>query len=110
MRGRGEVALLFWLSSGLCSVFAAENSTAVGLAEVGRATISQNDLARRMGIDRAYGNEGIAPELDLAALINDTLEREVAKLEGVQATPAEIANFSKHADETSRAMDILTKV
>ena len=90
------------------AVLAGAEETVV--AQAGGFEISAQDVERRMGVERAYGNSGIAAETALAALVNDAFDRAAARAAGVEAAPAEIAALNQHATESSRAPEILNKV
>lgn len=80
------------------------------VAEVGGARISSADVSYRVAVEKAYGNATATEAAVLVSLVNDALEREVARAAGVDATAEEIAALGKHADETSKAPEILAKV
>ncbi len=80
------------------------------VAEVGGAQISSADVSYRVAVEKAYGNATATEAAALVLLVNDALEREVARAAGVDATAEEIAALGRHADETSKAPEILAKV
>ena len=80
------------------------------LARVGDVPVSGTDVSYRKAIEKAYGNEAVTDAGALVALVNDALEHEVGAMYGVAATPNELAALSKHADETSKAPEILATV
>jgi hypothetical protein len=80
------------------------------LARVGDVPVSRVDVSYRKAIEKAYGNEAATDAGALVALVNDALEHEVGAMYGVAATPDELAALAKHADETSKAPEILATV
>jgi hypothetical protein len=80
------------------------------LATVGQTRITGDDISYRITVERAYGNDSVIDSVALVALINDALEREVARRWKVDVTPHEIAALSRHVDQTTRAPEILAKV
>jgi len=80
------------------------------ISEVGSSGITSLDLSYKMAIERAYGNNSITGASALVALINDTIEKEVAKICRITIKPDEIAALSRHSDENSKAPEILAGV
>ncbi len=80
------------------------------LATVGQAQISSKDMSYKITTEKAYGNETVTEVAALVALINDALEQEVGRIFGVTATPEDISELSRHADETTKAPEILAIV
>jgi len=80
------------------------------IAKVGGQDISRADAAYRIAIEKAYGNETMTEAVTLIGLINDAIEQEVGRINGVIITPEELTSLRKHADETSKAPEILSKV
>jgi hypothetical protein len=80
------------------------------IAKVGIQDISRPDVAYHIAVEKAYGNETMTEAVALIALINDAIEQEVGRINGVIITPEELASLRKHADETSKAPEILAKV
>jgi len=104
-----------WLSTGwrfgtVLLLCAACSSPPAGLATVGQEAISQTDITYRIGIARAYGNQGMTDATALVSLVNDALEREVGRKAGIIATAKELAGFSKHVEQSSKAPRILARV
>ncbi len=79
------------------------------LATVGQAQISSKDVSYRMAVEKAYGNENTTEPVALVSLVNEALEHEVGRIFGVAATPEDIAELSRHADETTKAPKILAE-
>ena len=61
------------------------------VAEVGGARIGDADVSYRVAVEKAYGNATATEAAALVSLVNDTLEGEVARAVGVDATAEEIA-------------------
>ena len=80
------------------------------VAMVGRAQISSVDVSYKMAVEKAYGNERMTETAALVSLVNDVLESEVGRKAHVTATREDIAAFSTHVDETSKAPETLEKV
>ena len=80
------------------------------IAKVGEQEISRADAAYRMAIEKAYGNETMTEGVALIALVNDAIEQEVGRINGVTITPDELSSMRRHADETSKAPEILAQV
>lgn len=99
-----------WRFGAVLLVCAACASQPVGLATVGQSAISQQDVAYRIGIANAYGNQGMTDAAALVSLVNDALEREVGRKAGVVVTKDELDGFSKHVDASSKAPALLGKV
>lgn len=81
-----------------------------GLAKVGRTWITSTDLGLWMAVEKAYGNDHITREGALVALVNDCLALEVAKRVNMAPTQEDITALSQHADEHSKAPEILDRV
>ena len=77
------------------------------IAFVGQLEISESDVSHKMALEKVYGNITITENAALVSLVNSAIEREIARLNGIKAEPEEIAAFSRHADETSKAPEIL---
>ena len=110
LRGYLKFLLPFWLSLSAGLARAGDSASSSSLAKIGRAEISTLDLGCKIAVEQAYGNTSISAETALAALIGDALEGEVGRMNGVAATSDELQAFSKHADDTSRAPEILAKI
>lgn len=80
------------------------------MAQVGRAEITGTDIARRLGVEKAYGNKTADRGTALASLIHDALESDVAAAHSVGPTKEEIATFRKYVDENSRSPELLAEV
>lgn len=79
-------------------------------AQVGGTIITVEDVSNRIKTEQAYGNKEFKKPVALITLINESVESEVARIHNVMATRQEIEAFSKHADETTKAPEILNKV
>lgn len=80
------------------------------VAHVGETAITERDVGYRVNIAEAYGNEGMAPGTALVSLVNDAIEREVARANGVIVTSEELDSLSGHADRNTKAPEILARV
>jgi len=87
-----------------------EGHVDAAVAEVGGTRIGGADTSYRVAVEKAYGNATATEAAALVSLVNDALEGEVARAVGVDAAAGEIAALGKHADETSKAPEILAKV
>lgn len=81
-----------------------------GLARVDSILITNRDLDLCMSVEKAYGNDHITREAALVALVNSTLALEVAKRVDMAPTQEDINALSRHADEHSKAPEILARV
>jgi hypothetical protein len=79
------------------------------LATIGSSTIDAQHLRRRIAIERAYGGE-LTREAALVSLVNDAIEREVARGLGLLPDSSELLRFSQYADQSSKAPEILAAV
>ena len=86
------------------------DASAETIARVGGQEISRADMGYRMAVENAYGNETITEAVALIALVNDAIEQEVGRINGVTITPDELSSMRRHADETSKAPEILAQV
>jgi hypothetical protein len=80
------------------------------IATVGATEVTSQDIGYRTAVERAYGNDAVPPAAALVSLINEALEREAASAVGVAPTAADLAALSRHADETTKAPDLLARV
>ena len=80
------------------------------VAMVGRTAITTKHISYKIGIEQAYGKEGITPEAALISLINDTIEIEMALMQSVVVTEDEMSSFRKYVDENTKAPELLQKV
>jgi len=80
------------------------------VAQVGDVAVSAQDLTYRLATERAYGNAAVDQAAALVSLVNDLLESNVAAAVGSAATEAEVAALSAHADATTKAPLILSRV
>lgn len=87
----------------------AVNEKAV-VARVGTSTITRADILYKIQIEQAYDSATLPETAALVSVMQDAIEREVAKKVGVDATETEIAELSRFADENSRASEILQRV
>jgi hypothetical protein len=78
-------------------------------AVVGQAEILSRDLGYRLRVEQSYGNTSITDEAALVSLIQDALQFEVGRGVGAVATAEDIHALEKHAQENSRAPEILRK-
>jgi hypothetical protein len=88
---------------------AASSLTAQPVATIGAGHINRLDLDRRLAIEHAYGG-ALTREAALVSLVNDAIEREIARSLGLLPDSTELLAFSRHADETSKAPEILAMV
>jgi len=79
------------------------------LAVVGQTSISEADTGYRIGLQRAYGVT-IGRSAALVSLVNDALEREVARAAGILVTEKNLDVFSNFVDHNSKAPKVLKKV
>lgn len=80
------------------------------IASAGNVPIFRRDLLLRSGVTAAYGGDSLPPHTALAAALNDALAAQVAADLDLTPTDKEIAQFLRHADETTRAPEILQRV
>jgi len=86
-----------------------KNDTVI-IAEIGSINISEQTIQYRLATESAYENNGLNKSAALIMIINDALEMELAKKYNQQALVDEIEQFKQHADQTSKAPEILKKV
>jgi hypothetical protein len=79
------------------------------IAIVGASAVTRHDIDRRIAIEQAYGGT-LTREGGLASIVNDLIEREVVRSIGLLPDGAELQTFSDHADQTSKAPEILAAV
>jgi hypothetical protein len=79
------------------------------VATVGSSAINAQHLTRRVAIEQAYGGE-LTREAALVSLINDAIEREVARGLGLLPDSSELLRFSQYVDQSSKAPEILAAV
>jgi hypothetical protein len=79
------------------------------LGSVGTSRITRRDIEHRIAIEKAYGGT-LTSEAAFVSLVNDALDREVARTLGLLPDSAEMQRFSDHADRTSKAPEILAAV
>lgn len=80
------------------------------VARVEESAISRADADYWLKVEQVYGNPSASEEAAVVALVNDAVEREVARRAGVAATPEEIAELEKYSDATSKAPELLRQV
>lgn len=80
------------------------------VARVGASTIARADIKYKIQLEQAYGSPAIADETALVSVMQDAIEREVARSVGADTGAAEIAEFSRFADESSKAPEILQHI
>ena len=80
------------------------------LASIGSTQITGQIIQYRLATESAYENTGLNKSAALIMVINDVIELELAKKYQQQATPIEIEQFKQHADQTSKAPEILKRV
>jgi hypothetical protein len=85
------------------------NDTVI-VASIGLIKITEQIIHYRLATESAYENTGLNKSGALIMLINDALEMELAEKYKQQALPDEIKQLKQHADQTSKAPDILKKV
>ena len=113
MRGcPARVFLLILLlgSSGFLAGIPGTGGAAETIATVGEIRIEARDISYRAAIERAYGNETITEPVALVMLVTESIEKEVGRMFGIEATAEERSAFREHADEYSRAPEILAAV
>lgn len=98
------------LAISLLFVGTADAQLPTTLAQVAGETIRQADVDYRLKVDQAYGNTAATTEAITVALINEAIERGVARQLGVAATPEDVRDLAKHADTTSQAPELLKQV
>jgi len=76
-------------------------------AQVGSITITQKDVEYEMGVERAYGNTTITPELALLVLMNNAREQEVARSVGVLPNREDITSFKEYVNSSTKAPEML---
>jgi len=82
----------------------------LSIATVGQYHLARTDLGYRIGIARAYGNRGVSDAEALLSLVNDALEREIARRTGIIVTAKELTGFTRHVDASSKAPKVLAAV
>ena len=92
MNARLPILLLFLALTGLPLI-------AQPVASVGSSVITPQHLTRRIDIERAYGGE-LKREAALVSLVNDAIEREVARGLGLLPDSSELLRFSQYADQS----------
>jgi hypothetical protein len=102
MNARLLIALLFLAMSGL-------PLGAQPVATVGSSAIDAQQLTRRIAIEHAYGGE-LTREAALVSLVNDAVEREVARGLGLFPDSSELVRFSQYVDQSTKAPEILAAV
>jgi hypothetical protein len=85
------------------------NDTVI-IAGIGSIKITEQIIHYRLATESAYENNGLNKSAALVMLINDAIELELSKKYNQQALPDEIKLFKQHADQTSKAPEILSKV
>lgn len=80
------------------------------VAQVAEEAIRHTDVEYRLKMEQAYGNTAATVEAAAVALINEAVEREVARQVGVAATIQEIRQLAQHADATSQAPGLLKQI
>ena len=80
------------------------------VARVGNVDISSHDIAYRVATERVYGNNSMTEAAALVSLINEAFEKQVAESVGVSASPEEVSTLDQHANNTSKAPEVLSKV
>lgn len=108
---------MFWTRFGLAvgtttivCTFALAGPVQNSVARVGKSSISEQDLLYRIGTEKAYGIKGFVKTAALAATINELIEFEVAGQYSGRISEEEIASFSRHVEETTKAPGILAKI
>jgi hypothetical protein len=101
-----SVWLVIWTSG--CASSA--NTSSIALAQVGQQEISSIDISYMVAIEKAYGNEAVSDTAVLVGLINNSIESQVGRMCGVKVSADDLAALSRHADETSKAPEILAKI
>lgn len=80
------------------------------VASIGGDTITKLDLERTRSVLAAYGTDTIPPDAALVRLVNEALERAVAKSLDILPSPAEVTSFNSHVDNTTKAPGILKRI
>ncbi len=89
---------------------AGEESGESEVVQVGSVVISSGQIEHRTAVEQAYGAGTLPPHTITVALVNDALEREVARLLGLLPTDAEVRDFRRHVEQTTRAPEVLRAV
>lgn len=80
------------------------------VARVGASTIARADIKYKIQLEQTYGSPVIADETALVSVMQDAIEREVARSVGADTSAAEITELSRFADENSKAPEILQRI
>lgn len=80
------------------------------LVKIGKEELSSTDLSYRIGIEKAYGKDNITQDAAVVSFVNDAIEHEISRANGINVTSWDIATFSDHIDNTTRAPEILDRV
>ncbi len=86
-----------------------EEVETIGIVRVGEVVITSFDVERRGEVEALYGARP-SREVAIVALVNESLEREVARSLGLLPTPEEIIDFRRHVEQTSKAPDLLQAI
>lgn len=73
-------------------------------------SVSNADVDYRLKVEQAYGNTVASMGAVTVSLINDAIERELARQVGVAPTAEEITALVQHTDTTSQAPELLKQV
>lgn len=81
------------------------------LAQVGKTEVLSIDLGYRSMVERCYRNgEEVGEAAAFLLLLQDAMDREIARAYGLLPTEEEIDAFDKHVYDTSRARDRLNAI
>jgi hypothetical protein len=81
------------------------------LARVGDAPITREAFTYQQAIEQLYrGGETTAEVTTLVSSFYDALQREVARLNDVSATPEDIETTSRHAEQSSHSLELLAQI
>ncbi len=103
------VALIFFVILFSSTAYNRVASDAQPIAQVGRTTITAQELIYRQSIASAYSAE-MATAASLVASINDALTTEVAGDVGVHISEAELESFAQYAKKNSKAPKLLATI
>lgn len=85
-------------------------NTGKSAAVVGTRIIKSKHINYRLNTEKAYGNSGATNAVALISLVNEAVEHEVARANGVTISQQEMSEFRERVDKNSKAPEILAKV
>lgn len=104
------VLTVFVLVASLPFVYPKVNKELGIVVKVGNIIITDKDVAYKIAVERAYGNETITDAVARQVITRETTEQEVARSLGVLPTETDIATFSERVNKTTKAPELLAKV